>query len=288
MPFGQSSTFLLDFSKCSSLFGSGLFNLCKFSLHRRGSGSRTLDRLGCLLQEFLFVRDLIFRDLIVTVPAMDLLFEAIDLGEQLFGHHLALLALLIELVALRFERTQTVLRHFQLVLGKAQRLLCLVELFFQHCAVIDPKADIRAFFALIDVEILFRFLRFSFQRSDTTAKLTCNIGQTHKVIIGGRQLFLRLVLFIAVFGNAGCFFKNIAAIFAFARKDLADLALSDDRIAVTADTRIHKQLVNILETNSLTVNKIFTLTRTIVPSGHGDLIIRDFHAVCGIGIVKSD
>ena len=50
-------------------------------------------------------------------------------------------------------------------------------------------------------------------------------------------------------------------------------ALTDHRVAVTAETRIHKQLVNIAQPARLAVDEILALSRAVVAAGDGDLIL---------------
>ena len=89
-----------------------------------------------------------------------------------------------------------------------------------------------------------------------------------------------------VLDNTRRFLEDRAALVVFLRNDLRDSALTDDGIAVSAKTRIQKELVDILETHSLAIDKIFAVADTVIASGDRDLIVfgkrRDLAFLLGI------
>ena len=65
---------------------------------------------------------------------------------------------------------------------------------------------------------------------------------------------------VAVRGNPAGLFQHIAALASLTGDQVRDLALADKRIAVAAETGIHKQRVQIAQTDGLAVDFIFTFT----------------------------
>ncbi len=84
---------------------------------------------------------------------------------------------------------------------------------------------------------------------------------------------LRLLLFIAKFGNTGSLLEDIPALIALGAYDLRNAALSDDGVTVPAQTRIHEQLVDVLEPYILAVDLVFAFPAAKQPPGHADFPI---------------
>ena len=263
-------------------------HLGKGALHGIRGRCGGLYRFVCLLCKLGLMCNLVFGNLIGAVRLVNLFLQRAHLGEQLFGCHLRALALLKQLVALRFECAQAVFGNLQLVCGEADRFLRLGDFALQNAAVMNPQADIRALFALVNFEVLLRLLRFLFQRADPTAELARNIGEAHQVFIRGGEFFLRLVLLVAILGDARRLFKDIAPVLALARKDLGNLALSDDRIALAPDAGVHEQLMNILQPHRAAIDEILALARAEIAARDRDLVIGDIHAVLARAVVKGD
>ena len=263
-------------------------DLGKFALHgARGRRCCLNGGIG-LRQQLGLMRNLVFGDLIGAVRLMDPLLQRAHLGEQLFGDHLRALALLKQLVALRFERAQAVLGNLQLMCGETDRLFRFGNFALQNAAVVDPQADVRALLALVNVEVFFRLLRLLFKRTDPAAEFARNVGQANQIFVGGGKFLLRLVLFITILGNARRLLKDVAAVLAFAREDLGDLALPDDRITLAPDAGVHEQLMYVLEPHCLAVDEILALARAKITAGDRDLVIRHIHAVLARAVVKGD
>ena len=91
---------------------------------------------------------------------------------------------------------------------------------------------------------------------------------------------------MAVLGNARRVLKDATALVALARDDLGDLTLTDDRVTVASDTRVHKELVDVAQTYGLAVDIIFTLARTVVTAGDRDLVVGTVKSAEEIGIVE--
>ena len=83
---------------------------------------------------------------------------------------------------------------------------------------------------------------------------------------------------MAVFRNTGRFFKNLAPVGALKRYDLVNFTLTDVGISLSAETGIHKQLVDILQAGALAVDIVFAFTAAVIPARNGDF--RRIHAKC--------
>lgn len=72
---------------------------------------------------------------------------------------------------------------------------------------------------------------------------------------------------IAVFGNARRLFKNLPPLLRLGGNDVLDPALSDDGIAVSAETGVHEQHLNVLEAHRCVVDEVFARPRPIAAAG---------------------
>ena len=86
------------------------------------------------------------------------------------------------------------------------------------------------------------------------------------------KLALRLLLAVAVLGDAGGLFKDLTAVSTLQRQDLIDTALSDIGVALSAQTGIHKHLVDITQTGRLAVDIVLTVAGTVIPAGDHHLV----------------
>ncbi len=68
------------------------------------------------------------------------------------------------------------------------------------------------------------------------------------------------------------FFENRAAIFRPAAQDLVDLALLHDGVGAAADTCVHEEVVDVLQSARRLVEEIFALAVAIHTAGDADLI----------------
>ena len=78
---------------------------------------------------------------------------------------------------------------------------------------------------------------------------------------------------MAVAGDAGRLLKDLPAVGRLDGQDLVDLALTDDRVALPAQTGVHEQLVDVPEPHGVAVDEVFTLPRAVVPPGDHDLTL---------------
>ena len=86
------------------------------------------------------------------------------------------------------------------------------------------------------------------------------------------KLTLRFLFAVAVLGNTCRLFKYLTAIRTFQRQNFVNSALTDIGITLSAQTGVHKHLVNVTQTSRLTVDVILAVTAAIVPPGDHHLI----------------
>ena len=81
-------------------------------------------------------------------------------------------------------------------------------------------------------------------------------------------------------------FEHIAPLRRARRDKVGDSALADHGIAVASESRVHKQLVDIAQADSLAVQKILALARAVVAAGNGDIV---FIAVVegAVGVIEA-
>ena len=91
---------------------------------------------------------------------------------------------------------------------------------------------------------------------------------------------------MAVFGDAGSFLKDLAAVCRFLGKNLIDSALSDVGVALAPETGVHQKLVNIAQTRGLFVDIVLALAGAVVPAGDHDL--RRLHRERPVLIVQNE
>ena len=79
---------------------------------------------------------------------------------------------------------------------------------------------------------------------------------------------------MSVFCDSRSILENASSLLALSGDHLGNPSLTDDGIAVTSDTRVHKQLINVPQTHCLAVDKIFTVSCAVIPSRYRYLIVR--------------
>ena len=164
------------------------------------------------------------------------------------------------------------------------RLLGNAQIVVKALGIVQPKAYVRALLVFHQLDCLLCLFRLSLKRSYLRRYLGEDIVGTRHIILGILKLALRLVLFVAIFGNARRVLKDLTALLALPGHHLGDASLTDDGITVTSDTRIHEKLINILESDALAVDKVFTVARAVITAGNRYLVVgtiqfSDFSAV---------
>ena len=196
-----------------------------------------------------------------------------NLCQELLRLFLAALRCLEQLCILRLQGLDGILCHLQI---KGRVLHCLLggsKLVVQLFGVVQPQADVGALFVLHQLNCLFGLFGFLLQRSYLRRYLKKDIVCARHIVLGRLELTLCLVLFVAVFCNTRSILKHAAAFLALTGYHLGDTSLTDDGVTVTANARIHKELVDILQTNTLAVDEVFTVARAIVTAGDRNLIV---------------
>ena len=196
-----------------------------------------------------------------------------NLCEQLFGFLFAALRCFKQLCVLCLERLNGILCHLQIEGCALHCLLSIGELIVQLFGIIEPQTYVCSLFILHKLNCLFGFFSFFLERAYLRRYLLEDIVCTHHVILGCGKLSFSFVLFVTVLCNTRSILKHAAALFALTGYHFGNTALTDDRVTVTTNTGIHKKLIDILETNALAVDKIFTVTRTVIATGNRNFIV---------------
>ena len=126
------------------------------------------------------------------------------------------------------------------------------------------------------------------QRADAVLQLPHDIPQADQVFFRLHKLALRFGFAVAETGDPGSLLEDFPALGAFNADDLGDLALLDDRIAVAAQTGIHKGLVNILEPDQIVIDAVFAFSAAVKAAGKDYLVCVNIDAAVGIIDKKAD
>ena len=117
------------------------------------------------------------------------------------------------------------------------------------------------------------FFRLDPQRLHLELQLGDFIPHAEQILLRVGQLALRLFLAVAVAGDARCLLKDVPALRAPGGENLVDFPLPDDRVALSAQAGVHKQLMDVPEPTGLAVDIVFTFAASIVAAGHHDLAL---------------
>ena len=86
------------------------------------------------------------------------------------------------------------------------------------------------------------------------------------------KLPLRLFVAVAVLADACGLLEDLTAVAGFQGEDLVDPALADVTVTLTAQARVHEQLMDILQAGRLLVDVKFTVAGAVVAPGDHHLI----------------
>ena len=139
----------------------------------------------------------------------------VNLGQKLLGFLFTALRCLKQSGILRLQRLNGILGSVQVKACVLQRLLCRIQLSAQLFGIVKPKTDVGFFLVFHQLNGTLGALGFLLQGTDTGRDLGKNVVDTLHVVLGILQLALRLVLFIAVFGNSRSILKGTAALLTF-------------------------------------------------------------------------
>ena len=140
-------------------------------------------------------------------------------------------------------------------------------------------------FFVILVELT-RFTCLLFERSFALFELSKDIVDADEVLLGAVELPLSLILTDAVLYDTGSLFDDPSSVFGLCRKDIVNSALSYERIAVTAKTRIKEKDRDVLKTAVDLVDLIFGFAGSVKPSGDANL--REAVIYISVGIIESN
>ena len=110
------------------------------------------------------------------------------------------------------------------------------------------------------------------QGPDAGFELADYIAEADEVFLGGREFSFGLGLSVAELGDARRFLEYLTSVLALGGEYLAYSALPYHRVAVAAETRVHKELVYVAEPHLLFVYVVFALARTEVTAGDGHFV----------------
>ena len=116
----------------------------------------------------------------------------------------------------------------------------------QRVQIFQPHGDFQQTQLITKHQITLGLFGLFPQRLHLHLQLGNFIVDADQIVLGALQLALRLLLTVAELGDTGGFFKDLTALAALGRKDLVDLALTDDGITLPAQAGVHKQLRDIL------------------------------------------
>ena len=95
---------------------------------------------------------------------------------------------------------------------------------------------------------------------------------------------LGLLLAVAVAGDARRLLKDLPPVGGLDGEDFVNFALADDGVALPAQARVHKQLVDVLQADGSAVDVVLALPRAVVPPG--DHYLRLLHVKEVGGVVQ--
>ena len=278
---GQGFLGVLQFGDLSCVCGAGI----DLGIDRLFGAAHT--SLGCG-DQILCVRDGIFRHAVLALKLVAKVGLLADLREQRLRRLLASLRRLKQPLVLRFQRLDRVLGGIHVEGCMLHRFLGGCQLAAQLFGIVEPKTDVGSLFVVHQLDGFFCFFGFLAKRLYARRDLGKDIVYARHIILGVLELALRLVLFVAVLGNSRRVLKHTAAFLALTRHHFGNSPLTDDRVTVTTDTRVHEQLVDVLETNTLAVDKIFTVTRAVVTACDRYLVVGAIQLCKLAAIIKGD
>ena len=148
--------------------------------------------------------------------------------------------------------------------------------------LVHPQRDLQPPELVPQDQEFFGLLRLGPERLHLELQLVDLVVDPDQVLLGALQLPLRLLLPVAVAGDAGGLLKDLPAVGALDGQDLVDLALADNGVALPAQAGVHEELVHIPETHGVAVDEVLALPRAVVPPGDHDLALLPVEEVTGV------
>ena len=127
--------------------------------------------------------------------------------------------------------------------------------------LVQPHRDLQGTQLVPQQQVALGFLRLIPQGLHLQLQLCDLVVDAHQVLLGAVQPALRLLLAVAVFADACRLLKDLPALGTLDGQYLVDTALPDDGVALPAQARVHKQFVDVPQTDGLLVDIILALPR---------------------------
>ena len=137
---------------------------------------------------------------------------------------------------------------------------------------VQPHGHLHAFQLVLQFQIFLCLFRLLLQRFQLQFQLGDLVADAQQIILGGSQLPLRLLLAVAVFGDAGGFLEDLPAVAAFQGEDFVDPALTDIAVALPPKAGVHEHLVDVPQAGGLLIDVIFAVAGAVVAPGDHHLV----------------
>ena len=137
---------------------------------------------------------------------------------------------------------------------------------------VQPHGHLHALQLVLQFQIFFCLFRLLLQRFQLQFQLGDLVADAQKVVLGGGQLPFRLLLAVAVFGDAGGFLEDLPAVAAFQGEDFVDPALTDIAVALPPKAGVHEHLVDVPQAGGLLIDVIFAVPGAVVAPGDHHLV----------------
>ena len=207
-----------------------------------------------------------------VVELMYLIGSFVYLVKKLLGEELIGLRLVVKRLVLCLEICNRLIDYLELMRRKSICIISDSYILSYLLGIVEPKRNICTLFLLIYSKTTSRLLCFTLKRSYLILELGKNIFNTIEVVLAVLEFLLCFFLSVTVLGYTCRLLKDITTLIGFFRDNLGNLTLTDNRISLTANTCIHKELVYVTKTSWLTVNKVLTLTCTVITPCNNDLV----------------
>ena len=117
-----------------------------------------------------------------------------------------------------------------------------------------------------------RLVRLTLHGADLALHLCEDVRHAQQIGLRVFQFAERLLLLRLTLGNAGSFFKNLAPILRLGGEQHVNFPLLHDAVGAAAHTRVHEQLVDVLEPAGVAVDLILALPVAENAAGDADFV----------------
>ena len=126
------------------------------------------------------------------------------------------------------------------------------------------------------------------ERIHASLLLSQYIAHAQQIRFGIFQLAQCFAFFTLILGNARSFFEYRTSFFGLGRENLIDLPLRHDRISCAANARVHKQVMDVLQSAKRVVDAILRFAIAIDPTCDRYLVVINFQRRFAIGHRQGD